>query len=254
MATRRRQTPKDVGEKRNLLNECNTLGMTPQEFMQTFCRRCRNYTCTNAGWADSAWEARMRTQVDRLFEERIESDPNDPRYEEVRAAEFPSLIREAIKLNLADERGDWSIPSDADVSKKMRVKADEINFAPPADEDPDEGTSSKVDDALEALTGRRPDRSKVRDEMPKGFIPAPEGDSEPEPEPIEESEATPEPESTPEPPGKTHPPQRQRNNAPDQTGKMIGGPTQEPSDPWAVPKKPENVVDVGATVTMKKDS
>ena len=220
--------------------------------MQTFCRRCRNYSCTNAGWADSAWEARMRTQVDRLFDDRVEADPNDPQYERVRTAEFPSLIREAIRLNLAAERGDWAVPSDADVSQKMRVKADEINYAPPADEVADEQTSSKVDDALEALTGKRPTRVE-EDPVPFGFVPAPEEseyDYEAPPEPVSRTPAPP----TPQPPTPA-PASTSQYNAPAQTGKMIGGgePVEE-ADPWGVPVKPKNVVGVGATVTMKKES
>lgn len=248
MATRRRQPPQKVGEKRNLLADCNNLGVAPQEFMQTFCRRCRNYTCTNAQWADSAWEARMRTQVDRLFDDRVEADPDDPQYESVRSAEFPSLLRQAIRLNISESRGDWSIPSDADVSKKMRVKADEINYAPPVDEDPDKDTSTKVDDALEALTGKRPIRPVDTEPVPFGFIPAP--DEEVGLPPVEVSP----PPSPPAQPASQPQPRTSGYSVPNQSGKVIGGPAPEPVDPWAVPKKPENVVGVGATVRMKKDN
>lgn len=258
MATRRRQPPQNVGEKRNLLSDCNNLGVPAQDFMQTFCRRCRNYTCTNAGWADSAWEARMRTQVDRLFEERTEADPNDPRYEAVRSAEFPSLLRQAIRLNIAESRGDWAIPSDSDVSDKMRIKADEINYAPPADEVADEKTSSKVDDALEALTGKRPKRTEP-EQLPSGFVPAPEEDEGPPTQPVQKQK---DPETPTQQVPKQDPPDPHNAptrpvplagyNVPSQSGKIIGGPAPDPHDPWAVPKKPKNVVDVGATIKMNK--
>ena len=241
-------------ETRNLLSECNNLGLSPQEFMDTFCRRCRNYTCTNAGWADSAWEYRMRTQVDRLFDERLEADPDDPRYERVREAQFPSLLREAIRLDLAEQKGDWSIPSDEEVSRTMRVRADEINFAPPADEIPDENTSTRIDDALEALTGKRPVRKEDSSPDPANFIAAPEH--------VETSErVVPEQgsiavESQPEPAPKNPQPRQphtpQQYKLPDQTGAVIGGAAPPPTDPWSVSNKPKNVVDVGATVAMKK--
>lgn len=181
----------------------------------------------------------MRTQVDRLFEDRIEANPDDPQYERIREAEFPSLLREAIRLNLAEARGDWSVPSDADVSQKMRVKADEIHYAPPKEELPDEATSVKIDDALEALTGKRPVR-----QQPSGFVATPEADSS-EPSPSgEEFEHMPDTQPTvaavdPSP-----------YNAPSQSGTVIGGPPPEPVDPWAVPKKPANVVEVGSTIRM----
>ena len=42
----------------------------------------------------------------------VMADPNNPKYSSLRERDFPSLFRQAIRLEAADRIGDWSIPSE----------------------------------------------------------------------------------------------------------------------------------------------
>jgi len=42
-------------------------GMNAQQFEEVFCNKCKNRECVRAGWAFSAWDRRILTQVDRLL-------------------------------------------------------------------------------------------------------------------------------------------------------------------------------------------
>lgn len=53
--------------KKDLISECNDQRLPEQDFVATFCKRCKNKTCERAGWAFSSWENRISTQADRLL-------------------------------------------------------------------------------------------------------------------------------------------------------------------------------------------
>ena len=96
--------------KDDLFNECYDRQVSPEEFRQVFCNRCRNPRCVLAGWANDQFGSRMEGQIDRLFNATLAS-PDDPRFQHLHEAEFPNLLKQAIRLNIADQRGDWSLPS-----------------------------------------------------------------------------------------------------------------------------------------------
>ena len=97
-------------------DEC-TIGnqMPPKEFEQRFCRVCKNQECHRAGWGESRWVERMSTQVDRLLDNPNFADPRDPQYRHIREHDFPDLLREAIRVEIIEQKGDWSIPTETDV-------------------------------------------------------------------------------------------------------------------------------------------
>lgn len=104
-------------------DEC-TIGnqMPPKEFEQRFCRVCKNQECHRAGWGESQWVQRMSTQVDRLLDNPNFADPRDPQFRHIREHDFPDLLREAIRIEIVDQRNDWSVPTDIDVMTSISEK------------------------------------------------------------------------------------------------------------------------------------
>lgn len=224
--------------KVDLLGECNDQGLTPQEFKSTFCKRCRNHTCTNAGWAESIWAGRMSTQVERLLISPRFADPSESH--PVRDIEFPLVV----------PSGDlWVAP--------------EIHLAAP---DQRTALTPSVDEAIRTLAETR-GKPKTQPESVTTPI---EGDRQvreagaPNPATAQPREnAMPrqnprhytvnaDPATTHERPVNTHFPEE---------GMMVDGsqppPTPPPDvapvqeDPWA-PKAKPNIVPVGAKVRMGK--
>ena len=211
--------------KRDLLHECNDQRIPAKDFTQTFCARCRNHDCVNAGWAGSVFEKRVSTQVERMLTNPIMARPEDSRFDPVRAMHFVE-VAEAIVLRRREDP--WAGPG--------------VFLAEP---DPSIVTLPTVEDAVTKL-------AEARGKKP----PAVSISTEPEPEiPIE---ALPQP---PPPPAVTPvlPPvvvsRPAANTDFPEDGVMIGGappPTrQEPvsADPWA-PKPKHNIVPAGAKIRM----
>lgn len=100
----------------DLWNECfnPSMGMTPNDFERTFCRQCRNPTCDRSAGSGLRWLKRIMTQEERLLNNPKFADPNDPRFQEIRRVEFPSALKEAMKLEISERRGDWTVPTEAD--------------------------------------------------------------------------------------------------------------------------------------------
>ena len=106
----------------DFFQECympNQTKVSPQQFDEAFCQVCKNLECIRAGWAESAWVQRMSTQVDRLLDNPNFADERDPRFRHVREHDFPSLLQEAIRVEIIDQKNDWSIPTNQDVQDLM---------------------------------------------------------------------------------------------------------------------------------------
>lgn len=103
----------------DLWNDCfdTKMGMSPDEFSRTFCRVCRNPGCSRSITQKLSWTERMATQMTRLFVDPKFADPNDPQYADIRKIDFPSAVREAMRLEISDRRGDWTVPTEEDASK-----------------------------------------------------------------------------------------------------------------------------------------
>jgi hypothetical protein len=200
----------------------------PQEFERMFCRRCRNPDCVRAGWSKDLFGERVISQRSLLLQPQ-EADPADPRYRRIRGMDFPDLLREAVRLESADARGDWTLPGEA------------VHLAPiPREMAPDE-SEDLVEKAARALR-------KEQDPPDPLDSPPPESEDGPgHPVPVG---GHPVPSGGhPVPPGFVPP----HNTESPREGLMVGGGEPEPAppedDPWT-PKKKTPVVQPGATIKM----
>jgi len=216
--------------KRDLLQECNDQRIPPKDFTQTFCVRCRNPDCVNAGWAGSSFEQRVSTQADRLLINPIMARPEDSKFDPVRAMHF---VEVAAAIALRRRADPWAGPG--------------VFLADP---DPTTATTPAVEDAVARLAearGKRPSAVSIEEE-PELF---PES-------PVESAPAPPAQPSTPMAAPAPPPPPVVRstvNTEFPEEGVMLGGalpPTREApaqADPWA-PKPKTNVVLPGAKIRM----
>ena len=226
--------------KEDLFSECFDRKVSPEEFKQVFCNRCRNPRCVLAGWSMDRFSERVLNQEQRLFQTE-QADPQDPRFQHLQEIEFPSLLRQAIRLNMADRRGDWSLPEE------------NVHLAPIAGEPASTQSSDLVEEAVRNL---KPDAASTD-------AAAPPADSAGEDQAPAESAGTPEPPEPKQPAEHVSRPVHFNpvvgNTEESAHGLMVGGeepPTTDPKkpihDPWA-PKK-EKVLKPGATVKMGGDN
>lgn len=108
------------------------VGMPPNQFTSMFCNQCMNQDCSRSAATGTRWFRRVSTQEDRLFINPKFADPNDPNYREIANLDFRSALREALALEISDRRGDWSIPTEAEVAlEASRVAAGQGLSSPP---------------------------------------------------------------------------------------------------------------------------
>lgn len=112
----------------DFLSECmiGQKKVSEKDFGQQFCRVCKNQECHRAGWGESQWVQRMTTQVDRLLDNPTFADPRDPQYRQIREHDFPDLLKEAIRVEIIEQKGDWSIPSEVDVMTSVGAKGVQV--------------------------------------------------------------------------------------------------------------------------------
>lgn len=235
--------------KTDLFNECYDRQGSPEEFKKLFCNRCRQPRCVLAGWADDQFGSRVSTQMDRLFNTNV-ADPNDPRFARLQEADFPNLLNQAIRLNIADKRGDWSLPE----SPEVKVVLSPIEGEPAGDE-----SQELLEQAVKNLAGTQGEQVEASDsDTPKN--PSQKPDKENEESFVEE----------PKPSKPQHFQDVKKSSAPQRTpktrtlgntevpdeGLMVGGgsvpnkPPEPASDPWAIPT--ETILQPGAKVQMGK--
>lgn len=105
----------------DLWNSCYTAEyrkkLSPKDFRDEFCARCSNVTCHRSKINNTDWRARMDEQVDRLLLHPRFGDENDPRFRGLHEMQFDNLIQKAMKLEIAAQRGDWEVVSDAEAAK-----------------------------------------------------------------------------------------------------------------------------------------
>jgi len=109
------------GEHRNKLS--------PADFKRTFCDVCMNANCRNSAGTGMKWSDRMRTQADRLLHNPRFSDPNDPNYRGFASMNFEDRLREALSIQVANRKGDWTVPTDAEIG---RAAAELAGYIPPS--------------------------------------------------------------------------------------------------------------------------
>ena len=89
--------------------------MSPEDFTNSFCRVCRNQNCKRSGQGRTSWLRRVLTQQERLIDNPKFADPNDPKYADIRDQDFKDMLREALRLEIADQKGDWEPVTAQDV-------------------------------------------------------------------------------------------------------------------------------------------
>ena len=216
----------------NYLSECNNgeLRIDPKTFQQTWCARCSQKSCDLAVYVKTDPMAyRQATWRERFFGDN-QADLNIPRFARVASIDFPDLLVKALKLEISERRGDWSVP-EVPISDGHAVQASSE-------------TNQQVEEAVRQL--RYSDDEGFED-------PEIEPESQPELEPgpplVIQERLQPRPQVA----------RPTSGNLPDPGEVMIGGdpvpvkrdsPRQE-VDPWAPPPKSKcRVVEVGATITL----
>lgn len=236
----------------DLLEDCISDLLAPGQnrdykaFQDTFCLRCRNSNCRHARWVDDRFSARVATQPDRFFNPTIIAG-NSPKYADLK--DFGDNLREAMRLEIADKRGDWEVPDVPIVDGKV--------------ENTSLSTTDVVDDAVRQLArskgNKEPDlpdsRKAVADEFVKETQELMEEDSEHCENPLSSDS-----DDSPPTPSKPLPGPYPLGNTPaPETGLMVGGgpvPPTPPSptvqeDDWT-PKPQERKIQPGATIKMSE--
>ena len=204
-------------------------------FQDTFCLRCRNANCIHAKWIKDKFGARVALQPDRLFNPTM-ADGKLPQYADL--VDFTDKFQEAMRLDIANRRGDWEVPEvpiiDGQVEQGAPSTTDVVDNAvralakskgqkEPKLPDP---TQASMDTFLEETKGLMADEDSRCDEQP----------------PQESAPVVSAPEA-PYPLGNTPVPQ---------TGVMVGGGSPPPvpqEDDWT-PKPKERKIVPGATIKM----
>ena len=256
---------------------------SPEDFRRHFCQRCGNVECLDSAGGKSPWLHRITTQVERLLNNPNLADPDDPRFKHLQSLDFPSMLREAMALEVSSRKGDWEIPTQEDA---LQLAAEIAGAAPEGfQEATEEGPSIKVlwegdthgkggkyKIVLAEFEGQAtwsctcpafqfqrvgPDGCKHIQEARILY----ESQEEIEDEPVDDPVADPDVQPEHADPEAWHQ-MRERNLVPNRVntripseGVMTDGseplPPPPPVDPWAVVKKDTTqVVPVGGTVTM----
>jgi hypothetical protein len=226
----------------DLLSECMSDLKTKDvaAFTETFCARCRQQGCGRAKWSGDKFGSRVANQVDRLFHSE-QADPTSSRYEHLQ--DFKNLFTEAMRLEISDQRGDWSVPDVPDFDKVHMPKHMVYTNADGVDEG---GDVSPPPDPKQRGPWI-PQKEWLKQQMP-----------------VDELHATPvihpqEPQGVPAtvvPPPKVGAAQVKTGNTSVPAGGILldgpAGPPKPVYDPWAVPVpvKGTTVVQPGATIKM----
>lgn len=127
-------------------------GMSPNQFAGMFCNRCLNQECGRSAAEGTAWFRRVSTQEERLLINPNFADPRDPRFRDVANLDFRSALKEAIAIEIADRRGDWSVPTDAEIAIEASRVASGQGMSPPPE--PPEPPSPPTDGIVLRVTVR----------------------------------------------------------------------------------------------------
>jgi hypothetical protein len=194
-----------------------SLKLSQGAFQEQVCARCRNGKCSLSPWSDDIFARRVREQPNRFFNPE-RADPGSSRYEHLR--DFESLLHRAMQLEIADRKGDWSIPEISVLDGRI-------------------GSETRTDTMLE--------------EAVRATLPAAPTEPSTEQPSTEEEEPLGTPDITGTPSLNTHskamPTPPLGNTTVPAQGLMVGGeePTQPVSDPWA-PKPLTKVRAPGARI------
>lgn len=74
--------------KLDFFRECNTHGVSEDDFRQAFCVRCVQPECARSSVNQTKFEERVTTWEERLFTNVPRMDPNDPLYQKIAGQKF----------------------------------------------------------------------------------------------------------------------------------------------------------------------
>lgn len=108
---------KEKMRKEDFFSECfEGSPLKKEEFVATFCNRCRNTECSRSKFGNFSWSERMATQLDSLFENVHFADQNDPKYKELLMARFEEVLPEASAIQI--QISNWEVPEENLQEKK----------------------------------------------------------------------------------------------------------------------------------------
>lgn len=246
------------------LRECNSgdIKTDAKTFMQTWCVRCSRKECSLAGFAKNDLLAiRNATWRERFFGEGREADTTIPKFAQIAGLDFPNMIQKAMKLEISERRGDWSVP---DVPTFIDPQPKEVEAEVPIEDgvlrQAEEERVASFDEAFRKLSERKSESEEQE--------PAPEDPEQNAPgdRPSEENEPPRAPKKAepldPPAPAPQHPKAQKavrpnRGNVPNKGEVMLGGapapknvtkPKPE-ADPWAPPPAAKHkIVKSGARI------
>lgn len=112
--------------RQDMFKECyageHRQNLSPENFKHMFCRVCRNPGCVNSAVGKGLWMQRMENQADRLLNNPVFGDPNDPKFQHLADQDFKDMVQKAMALEVSARKGDWEIPTPED----MQQLADEV--------------------------------------------------------------------------------------------------------------------------------
>jgi len=232
---------------------CNSgnLRIDPKTFRQTWCVRCSRADCDLAEFAKNDPMAyRQATWQERFFDP-TQADLSIPKFAMISRLDFPDLLQKAMKLEISERRGDWSVP-EINISDGLIISAgpETLRQVEDAVQQLRSGRTEPYDAALDE-DASDPEFGDYDAEWEGG--PADE-DVRPEDEGDEDELDGGVRDGFEKSPLVVRPTAR---NTPDPGEVMIGGgptatfrtPPAPEIDPWAPPPKPVNkVVKTGATI------
>lgn len=106
---------------------------SPEQFKQTFCFNCLNAGCRNSKAAGSSWMSRVLTQEERLLRNPLFAGADDPLFSAIRGVDFKDMLQQALALEVADRKNDWSIPTESEIreeASRMFLGNSPVGFQP----------------------------------------------------------------------------------------------------------------------------
>jgi hypothetical protein len=237
---------------------------SPEDFRAEFCGACMNAGCRNSRSSESKWSRRIRTQEDRLLVNPRFADENAA--QRLGIVDFEDTLRQALALEVSTQKGDWSVPTDAEIGRaaaEMVGMVAPTGFQPatpePATPEPPE-PAAPATERWRVQGGSTDGKGKRRvyevTRTPEGVwgcsCPSRETPCKHARDIERRLTQVVEPTPSPKPPTRpTAPPafRPSRNTATPAGGITLGAPA-PPVDPWAPATPKERVVPVGGRVTM----
>jgi len=121
---------------RDLLDGCNDPRAAwhtkdPHDFDRVWCQNCKNTECVRSKGSKTPWVDRMLHQPDYLINDPIFSDLLSHAHRVLAEQDFSQRNVQAERLEIADQRQDWSIPPEGAQITHPAPVADPPNFDDP---------------------------------------------------------------------------------------------------------------------------